>query len=169
MNKIEFMVGWHQIQKNQALLQDILQPARAAILQFYCPVHPEKMLWTGFEVVETASGGNVDVDVMIFGDYFVGLGRTDAETYHIPLDIALHGKEAIIAFFTKQEQDKIAKAEYAGKLRYERERESRQRLYEVLKNEFEEVPGTAITVADPHVVSIEVSDESKTSEVSESS
>ena len=89
--KAQFMEAWNGIVRYRKELDRILEPAKEAILS---RVHDRQSMMFDHEI-ELMDNGQGWYNVIISGEYYVGMGRIDHDSYVIPIDVCLNGGEGV--------------------------------------------------------------------------
>jgi hypothetical protein len=132
-DKEQFMEVWNGVIRYRKELDRFLAPAREAILS---RVHDRQSMWFSNDA-ELTDDGQGNYRIIISGEYYVGMGRIDHDSYMIPLEACLAGKSAVLDFFVEEERKQQETASLMGQQKEARDREARQQIYLRLKAEFE--------------------------------
>lgn len=138
----EFMQTWNNEAEFHKQIEAVLAPAKRAVESLFC-ARQGQIIWIGMELVTNYSRDK-QIDIVFSGDYYVGMGRIDRDSYQIPLEAALQGKEATIAFFKEEKRKEEEKARELGRKREAQDKEARKKQFYELKAEFEGLPSAPV-------------------------
>jgi hypothetical protein len=138
----DFMEHWNSMVERRTMLNRMLQPGLEAIRVFHYPRGGSVLLDT-FELVEYA---NKDRAVAYTIQLYVN-GNISTTTFTIPLSAIMKGYKEVISFFEEEQKLHEEHAREAGRRREAADKESRKKLFDELKLEFDP-PKAAIVKRD---------------------
>lgn len=128
-----FMDVWTNATRYQHKIDMLLHEAKDAIKAYHFPRYGHTVLFSPIEVAEHAAGKYL----VIFPIEYHRDNDAEYNSYTIPLEDCMAGRDAVIAFFVEEKRKQQEKADAMGLQRLAKEREDRRRLYDKLKLEFD--------------------------------